>query len=405
LHGCLECWIKSLQSGERYLYEFRLQMASGEYLWHLAQAVPYTENNKTVLWLGTNTNIDLQKRNDQKKDEFLSIASHELKTPLTSIKAFNQLIQRTSDVSKLSSFIQKSAEHIFRLEKLINDLLDVTKINAGKMTYTMEPFSFKKMLTNSVESVQHTAATHKIELEAGDDINFNGDQLRLEQVVHNFLTNAIKYSPDADKVKVNYKIEQENIIVAVQDLGEAQLPGLADNEVVNTFPLPADFFQRPASSPSDNRNNKYDPALIGAGGYLNSSIREIATTNSSSFSVPGASLNEGNDFAKLENARKLTATEFSFNPKLGYISLQQRLSNDEVLAVAYQYTIGDDVYQVGEFANDGVESTIVGEDAGTQTVSTQSLILKMLKGNLTVVNNTTTGFTTPVWNLMMKNIY
>ncbi len=194
-------------------------------------------------------------------------------------------------------------------------------------------------------------------------------------------------------------------IVAIQDLGEAQIQGLANNEVVNTFPLPADFFQRPVSSPSDNQNNKYDPDLIGAGGYLNSSIREIATTNSSSFTVPGASLSEGNDFAKLENARKLSATEYSFNPKLGYISLQQRLSNDEVLAVAYQYTIGDDVYQVGEFANDGVESTIVGEDAGQQTVSTQSLILKMLKGNLTVVNNTATGFTTPVWNLMMKNIY
>ncbi|WP_207423340.1 PAS domain-containing protein [Desertivirga brevis] len=231
LPDCLENWTKSLQSGERYMYEFRLRMANGEYVWHLAQAVPYIENNEITLWLGTNTNIDLQKRNDQKKDEFLSIASHELKTPLTSIKAFNQLIQRTKDTSKLGNFIQKSAEHIFRLEKLINDLLDVTKINAGKMIYNIEPFSFLKMLTNSIESVQHTAIKHKIELEASEDVIFKGDQLRLEQVMHNFLTNAMKYSPDADKVTVNYKVEQDNIIVAVQDFGI----GIAEDHLDRLF--------------------------------------------------------------------------------------------------------------------------------------------------------------------------
>ena len=79
--------------------------------------------------------------------------------------------------------------------------------------------------------------------------------------------------------------------------------------------------------------------------------------------------------------------------------MQQRLANDEVLAVAYQYTIGDDVYQVGEFGTDGVDATVVS-DTGTPaaTVSSQSLILKMLKSNLTNVQK-------PIWNLMMKNIY
>jgi cell surface protein SprA len=83
---------------------------------------------------------------------------------------------------------------------------------------------------------------------------------------------------------------------------------------------------------------------------------------------------------------------------LGYISLQQRLAN-EVLAVAYQYTIGDKVYQVGEFGNDGIDATIVtGNAPSNRAIITQSLILKMLKSNLTNVKN-------PVWNLMMKNIY
>ena len=85
---------------------------------------------------------------------------------------------------------------------------------------------------------------------------------------------------------------------------------------------------------------------------------------------------EGVDFAKLENARKLTPSEYTFHPQLGYISLNQRLANDEVLAVAYQYTIGGDVYQVGEFGTDGVDATNVG---GTGVPNSQALVLKLLK--------------------------
>jgi cell surface protein SprA len=86
-------------------------------------------------------------------------------------------------------------------------------------------------------------------------------------------------------------------------------------------------------------------------GLLNNNIREIATS-SSGFNV---SVSEGQDYSKLENA-KLNPNEYTFD--MNYISLQQRLANDEVLAVAYQYTIGDKVYQVGEFGNDGIDATM-----------------------------------------------
>ncbi|GEC71834.1 protein involved in gliding motility SprA [Flavobacterium flevense] len=184
-------------------------------------------------------------------------------------------------------------------------------------------------------------------------------------------------------------------VIALQDLGESQLTGLADNEVV-VLASPAGMFNNPADSPSDNSNNKYDPAQIQSGsGLLNNNIREMATAGSGF----NATVSEGQDYSKLENARKLTTNEYTYHPQLGYISLQQRLSNDEILAVAYEYTIGDQVYQVGEFGNDGVDATLVtGTPQSTQAVITQSLILKMLKSNLTNVKN-------PVWNLMMKNIY
>ncbi|GAA3967081.1 PAS domain-containing protein [Mucilaginibacter dorajii] len=219
-HISAQKWRAALQSGKEFMVEFRLKFHDGLYVWHLARALPLIENGHIRLWLGTNTNIEIQKNNEQKKDEFLSIASHELKTPLTSIKAFNQLMQRTTDGQKLSTFIQKSATHVLRLEKLISDLLDVSRLNAGKMEYNMEAFSFLDMLKDSIESVQQATTSHQIILEKAEDVTYTGDRFRLEQVVNNLLSNAIKYSPEADKVIVNCVIHPDNsLIVSVQDFG------------------------------------------------------------------------------------------------------------------------------------------------------------------------------------------
>lgn len=196
-------------------------------------------------------------------------------------------------------------------------------------------------------------------------------------------------------------------IIALQDLGESQLTDgitpIADSEIVgidttlNTglFNPPA-YGPTPFNTPTDNKNNRLDPNEIDTPGYyLDSDIREIATASNGVNLSPGSAFSEGIDYSKLENARKLSPSEYTFHPQLGYISLNQKLQNDEVLAVAYQYTVGGEVYQVGEFANDGLESTTV-DPGGVPT--TNALILKMLKGSLVNVNE-------PIWDLMMKNIY
>ncbi|TDO77969.1 cell surface protein SprA [Flavobacterium chryseum] len=187
-------------------------------------------------------------------------------------------------------------------------------------------------------------------------------------------------------------------VIALQDLGEGRLTRVPENELVVVNPTTG-FFNttKLIDSPSDNTNNNYDPKAIGqAGSFLNQNIREIVTAKSGFNST---TVSEGTDYSVLENARKLTSNEYTYNSQLGYISLQQRLANDEILAVAYEYTVGNDVYRVGEFGSDGVDGTIVtGNNPSNQAIITQSLILKMLKSSLTNVN-------TPVWNLMMKNVY
>ena len=110
---------------------------------------------------------------------------------------------------------------------------------------------------------------------------------------------------------------------------------------------------------------------------------------------------EGFDYAVLESARKLEPSEYTLHPQLGYISLNQRLSNDEILGIAFQFTFNGEVYQVGEFANGGIAGTSIDPSQQGQAVpqvETNNLIVKLLKSSLTDVRQ-------PVWDMMMKNIY
>ncbi|GAA3601846.1 cell surface protein SprA [Flavivirga amylovorans] len=195
----------------------------------------------------------------------------------------------------------------------------------------------------------------------------------------------------------------ENVrnIVALQDLGESFYnPADPDNDHILLDPIPPGFITNASNIFPDNGNNGFNPTTIGSGSILTEPIRDIATAQQGFGSLSGV-VNEGSDYAKLENARKLIqGQEYTLNSELGYISLNQRLNNDEVLAVAFQYTLAGDVYQVGEFANDGVDATDVSTNPSGQVtqVVNSNLILKLLKSSITNVQQ-------PVWDLMMKNIY
>lgn len=212
-------WQYSIETGEEFQAELRLMFSDNVYRWHLMRALPLTESEQILLWVGTNTDIDLQKSNEQKRDEFISIVSHELKTPLTSIKAFNQLLQRVKDPEKLEPFVKKSSDYVNRLERLINDLLDVTRINAGKMAYVMEEFDFGKLIEDAAESAGLTLPDYKIVLENNAHIRYTGDHYRLEQVVSNLISNAAKYSAKGSQIIVRSGIDHNSILVSVKDSG------------------------------------------------------------------------------------------------------------------------------------------------------------------------------------------
>ncbi|MCR8561511.1 PAS domain-containing protein [Mucilaginibacter sp. BJC16-A38] len=220
LQACLKNWAQALETKQLYQVEFRLRRLDGQYRWYLARALPFKIDDAVVMWLGTNTDIEEHKKIEQQKDEFISIASHELKTPLTSLKAYLQLMDRSvNNAESPGVFVSKSLQQLKRLEKLIADLLDVSKISAGKMTYNMDLLNMNELIGEVVQNVQLANTSHRLIVEGNPTVMLHGDHYRLEQVLTNFLTNAVKYSPDADEVIIRSEVQDDSIVVSVQDFG------------------------------------------------------------------------------------------------------------------------------------------------------------------------------------------
>ncbi len=222
IESVIKTWQKSLKDLTPYQVEFRLRSKDDVYRWHLGRATSFVNKNNHIKWFGTNTDIEVHKANEQKKDEFISMASHELKTPVTTIKGYAQLLQLRFEKegnTELAGMVTKMDSQINKLTKLIGDFLNVSNVAGEHFKLDKHNFDFKALVEESVSSVQLTSPKHKIIIENNESIEYNGDRLRLEQVFTNFLNNAIKYSPNADKIILNCSIQFNNIVVFVQDFG------------------------------------------------------------------------------------------------------------------------------------------------------------------------------------------
>jgi len=180
------------------------------------------ESGIPYVMVTTSRDISQRVELERRKDEFISIASHELKTPVTSIKAYAQYLrtrfQREGDVQS-SNLLEKMDHQLNKLTVLISDLLDVTKIEAGKLQMHREYFDLNVLASEIVEELQRTTDTHTIALEGQVNRKLYGDKDRIGQVLINFLSNAVKYSPEGKVVKVHLSSTATHAKVAVQDQG------------------------------------------------------------------------------------------------------------------------------------------------------------------------------------------
>ncbi|WP_034763089.1 PAS domain-containing sensor histidine kinase [Chryseobacterium gregarium] len=166
--------------------------------------------------------ITEKKEIDRRKDDFLSIASHELKTPLTTIKGLIQLLQRMvpeGSPEKYTTTLDKVSVYVDRLNILISDLLDTSKIQSGNIELHKEPFKIDKTIADTVENLSLAAPNHKIALSGNTESTILGDELQISQVINNLISNAIKYSPGSDKVDI-YTSKVGNFVkISVKDYG------------------------------------------------------------------------------------------------------------------------------------------------------------------------------------------
>ena len=167
-----------------------------------------------------------------KKDEFIALASHELKTPLTTIKGYLQILSKKEQNKMSGLFLDKSLYQVEKLNSLVEDLLNMSRIESGQLNFNLEEFDLKEMLQDLVGTFGYSSQTHRIQEKLGDTpVIITGDKQRIEQVILNLLTNAIKYSPGADTVYLNMDLEETDVTIRIRDEGI----GLTENQKKQLF--------------------------------------------------------------------------------------------------------------------------------------------------------------------------
>lgn len=155
-----------------------------------------------------------------KKNEFIALASHELKTPLTTVKGYLQILERSEIDQTGRRFLTKALKQLERINALIAELLDISKIEAGKLSFHFGLFDMAELVLDVVETFHFSSQTHTVLVNnTRGDFTVEADRQRMEQVFINLITNAIKYSPEANNVHVILESSPFEVSVQVKDEG------------------------------------------------------------------------------------------------------------------------------------------------------------------------------------------
>ncbi len=188
--------------------------------------------------------IEQRKQLEEKKDEFIGMVSHEVKTPLTSTKAYIQLAGAALHDNKTttaSQFINKADSQIDKLNHMMTALLDTAKMEAGMLDFNISEFNLNHLVNDAVDIFKQSNPQRLIMRTGDADVTLKGDVLRLEQVILNYLSNAAKYSPETEEIRLNVQRKSvQEIEISVTDKGI----GIHENEQANLFKK---FYRTPQS--------------------------------------------------------------------------------------------------------------------------------------------------------------
>jgi signal transduction histidine kinase len=214
-------WKRTLLSGDILELELRIKkLREEEYKFHLLRAVPVKEKNKIVKWVGTFANIEEQKLAVKRRDDFVGMVSHELKTPLTSISGYMEIIDSTVQEEEMKFFTSRILKQVGRLHNLINELLDISKMKNGKLDFVMEEVNVQQVFTDTIEMLRDIYPKNNIQCIFNAPVTVKGNAQRLEQVLINLISNAVKYSVLDKNIAITTSITADNkLYCGVKDWG------------------------------------------------------------------------------------------------------------------------------------------------------------------------------------------
>jgi two-component system, OmpR family, sensor histidine kinase VicK len=212
----------ALVTGE-YQYEVKVLWPDGSLHWIKTQgAVVFDENKKPLSMLGTILDITETKRDEIRKNDFIAMASHELKTPLTSLKSYIQLLARklvNNDDEFISNALQKAGNQVNKMSDLIYGFLDLSRLESGKLQIKIQHFDINKLIEESIAETLLHSYSNTIIFNTDEVIMVYADREKIGQVINNFLSNATKYSPKDSEITIVCTITKHNVQVSVTDMG------------------------------------------------------------------------------------------------------------------------------------------------------------------------------------------
>jgi len=224
---------RKLALRDKFAAEFRFKRTDGSVRWAFSEGYPYYDQAGNFAgYAGSVTDITERKQDEIRKNEFLAVASHELKTPITSIKAYTQLLANTyqhTDDAFLKNALAKVENQVNKMGKLVGDFLNLSKIEADKVILQKEKFPMNDLVREAVADMQLVSPGYVITLHVpAKTLWVNADREKIMQVLTNLLNNAVKYSLDEKEIKLILGEEDGETVVTIEDKGIGIRPGEYD---------------------------------------------------------------------------------------------------------------------------------------------------------------------------------
>ena len=211
-----------LETGQSYQEVVKATGIAGLRYFDLSIEPLHNGNGEVIGVTGTSRDVTEQVELEKRKDDFISIASHELRTPITVLRGYTQLLARQLDqqgIQEPVSMLKTMDAQISRLVRLVDELLDASKIQAGRLDYEEEPVDLDALVHETVEMLQASSPTHTLYVSGATLTVIPGDKDLLGQVFTNLITNAVKYSPQANSVDITLSSTKEATLVSIRDYG------------------------------------------------------------------------------------------------------------------------------------------------------------------------------------------